>query len=309
MGITDVTAILQIFFDMLSLGSLYALGALGIALIFGVMRLVNFAHGDYIAFSVFALLWPSIDAAAIVFIGNLPTVVLIPLVLAIGAGLSVLSEILVFRRFRNANPATMMIASFALGFVIKYFLLMLYSSRPKSIDLWSAVSLPVEVFGARIPLLQVITICTTIGALLALTAFLKRTRFGLEMRAAAENFTMARMLGVRANHVIMFAFALSGVLAAAVGLILATQTGTADIQMGVSVMLVAFIATVIGGLSSLPGGVIAGFLIGGATVLMQVVLPLDARPFRDAFVYGAVIVTLIWRPNGLFAPKSAKQRV
>ena len=309
MGITDVTALLQIFFDMLSLGSLYALGALGIALIFGVMRLVNFAHGDYIAFSVFALLWPSIDAAAIVFIGNLPTVVLIPLILAIGAGLSVLSELLVFRRFRNANPATMMIASFALGFVIKYFLLMLYSSRPKSIDLWSAVSLPVEVFGARIPLLQVITICTAMAALLALTAFLKRTRFGLEMRAAAENFTMARMLGVRANHVIMFAFALSGVLAAAVGLILATQTGTADIQMGVSVMLVAFIATVIGGLGSLPGAVIAGFLIGGATVLMQVVLPVDARPFRDAFVYGAVIVTLIWRPNGLFAPKSAKQRV
>jgi branched-chain amino acid transport system permease protein len=309
MGITEVTAILQIFFDMLSLGSLYAMGALGIALIFGVMRLVNFAHGDYIAFSVFAMLWPSIDAAAIVFIGNLPTVVLIPLILAIGAGLSVLSEFLVFRRFRNANPATMMIASFALGFVIKYFLLMLYSSRPKSIDLWSAVSLPVEVFGARIPLLQVITICTTIAALLALTAFLKRTRFGLEMRAAAENFTMARMLGVRANHVIMFAFALSGVLAAAVGLILATQTGTADIQMGVSVMLVAFIATVIGGLGSLPGAVIAGFLIGGATVLMQVVLPVDARPFRDAFVYGAVIVTLIWRPNGLFVPKSAKQRV
>jgi branched-chain amino acid transport system permease protein len=309
MGITDVTAILQIFFDMLSLGSLYALGALGIALIFGVMRLVNFAHGDYIAFSVFAMLWPSIDAAAIVFIGNLPTVVLIPLVLAIGAGLSVLSELLVFRRFRNANPATMMIASFALGFVIKYILLMLYSSRPKSIDLWSNVSLPVEIFGARIPLLQVITICTTVVALLALTAFLKRTRFGLEMRAAAENFTMARMLGVRANHVIMFAFALSGVLAAAVGLILATQTGTADIQMGVSVMLVAFIATVIGGLGSLPGAVIAGFLIGGATVLMQVVLPVDARPFRDAFVYGAVIVTLIWRPNGLFAPKSAKQRV
>ena len=309
MVITDMTAILQIFFDALSLGSLYALGALGIALIFGVMRLVNFAHGDYIAFCVFAMLWPSIDAAAIVFAGKLPTVILLPLILTIGAALSVLSEILVFRRFRNANPATMMIASFALGFVIKYFLLMLYSSRPKSIDLWSNLSLPVEIFGARIPLLQVITICVTIVILIGLTAFLKRTRYGLEMRAAAENFTMARMLGVRANNVIMLAFALSGALAAAIGLILATQTGTVDIQMGASVMLVAFIATVIGGLGSLPGAVIAGFLIGGATVLMQVVLPVDARPFRDAFVYAAVIVTLIWRPNGLFAAKSAKQRV
>ena len=304
-----MTAFLQIIFDALSLGSLYALGALGIALIFGVMRLVNFAHGDYIAFCVFAMLWPSIDAAAIVFAGNLPTILLIPLILAIGAGLSVLSEILVFRRFRNANPATMMIASFALGFVIKYFLLMLYSSRPKSIDLWSNLTQQIEIFGARIPPLQVITICITIGILVALTAFLKRTRYGLEMRAAAENFTMARMLGVRANRVIMLAFALSGMLAAAVGLILVTQTGTVDIQMGANIMLVAFVATVIGGLGSLPGAVVAGFLIGGLTSMMQAYLPPDARPFRDAFVYGAVIAMLIWRPNGLFSSKATKQRV
>ncbi|PZF77608.1 branched-chain amino acid ABC transporter permease [Aestuariivirga litoralis] len=300
---------LQVLFDALSLGSLYALGALGIALIFGVMRLVNFAHGDYIAFCVFAMLWPSIDAAAIVFAGNLPTYLLIPFILAVGAGLSVLSEIVVFRRFRNANPATMMIASFALGFVIKYFLLMLYSSRPKSIDLWSNLTQQIEIAGARIPPLQVITIGVTIVILIALTAFLKRTRFGLEMRAAAENFTMARMLGVRANRVIMLAFAVSGMLAAAVGLILVTQTGTVDINMGANLMLVAFVATVIGGLGSLPGAVLAGYLIGAATVIMQVVLPPDARPFRDAFVYGAVIAMLIWRPNGLFASKAAKQRV
>lgn len=304
-----MTAILQILFDALSLGSLYALGALGIALIFGVMRLVNFAHGDYIAFCVFAMLWPSVDAAAIVFAGKLPWPILIPLILAIGAGLSVLSEVLVFRRFRNVNPATMMIASFALGFVIKYFLLMLYSSRPKSISLWPDLSLPVELAGARIPMLQVITILVTIAILLMLVAFLKRTRFGLEMRASAEDFTMARMLGVRANRVIMAAFAISGMLAAAIGLILATQTGTVDIQMGASVMLVAFIATVIGGLGSLSGAVLAGFLIGGGMVLMQVVLPLEARPFRDAFVYGAVILMLIWRPNGLLASKASRERV
>src|SRR5215510_13722290 len=158
-----MTEILQIVFDALSLGSLYALGALVIALIFGVMRLVNFAHGDFIAFCVFAMLWPSIDAAAIVFAGRLPFYLLIPLLLLVGAALSMLSEVIVFRRFRNANPATMMIASFALGFVIRHLLLMLYSSRPKSIDLWSNLSLPVEIAGARIPLLQVITICITIA--------------------------------------------------------------------------------------------------------------------------------------------------
>ena len=304
-----MTAILQIVFDALSLGSIYALGALGIALIFGVMRLVNFAHGDYISFCVFAMLVPSTDAMSEMFLGSLPTVVLVPVILLIGAGVSVLSEIVVFRRLRDANPATMMIASFALGFILKHFLLMLFSSRPKSINLWPDLSLPVEILGARLPLLQLIAIGITIIILVALSAFLKQTRFGLEMRAAAENFTMARMLGVKANRVILIAFAISGMLAASIGLILAAQTGTADIQMGVSVMLVAFIATVIGGLGSLAGAVVAGYLIGAASVLMQVILPLEARPFRDAFVYAAVIACLIWRPQGLFAPKSAKQRV
>lgn len=304
-----MTEILQIVFDALSLGSIYALGALGIALIFGVMRLVNFAHGDYISFCVFAMLVPSTDAMSEMLLGNLPTIILVPIILLIGAGVSVLSEIVIFRRLRNANPATMMIASFALGFILKHFLLMLFSSRPKSVNLWPDLSLPVEILGARLPLLQLIAIGITIAILTALSAFLKRTRFGLEMRAAAENFTMARMLGVRANRVILIAFAISGMLAASIGLILATQTGTADIQMGVSLMLVAFIATVIGGLGSLTGAVVAGYLIGATSVLMQVVLPLEARPFRDAFVYGAVIACLIWRPQGLFAPKSAKQRV
>ncbi|MDP2738169.1 MAG: branched-chain amino acid ABC transporter permease [Pseudorhodobacter sp.] len=304
-----MASVLQIVFDALSLGSLYALGALGIALIFGVMRLVNFAHGDVIAFSVFVLLWPSVDAVAVAFAGNLPWFLLVPFVLAMGAGLSVLSELLVFRRFRKANPATMMIASFALGFVIRHLLLMLFSSRPKSISLFPMLSQPVELFGARIPLLQVVTILVTIAVLVGLTSFLRRTRYGLEMRAAAENFTMARMLGVRANRVIMAAFALSGALAAAIGLILVAQTGTVDIQMGGAVMLMAFIATVIGGLGSLPGAVLAGFLLGAASVLMQVVLPADARPFRDAFVYGAVILVLIWRPQGLLTARGTKERV
>ncbi|WP_294641371.1 branched-chain amino acid ABC transporter permease [uncultured Aureimonas sp.] len=300
---------LQVVFDALSLGSLYALGALGIALIFGVMRLVNFAHGDVIAFSIFALLWPSTDAMAIVFAGQLPWYLLVPFVLLVGAGLSVLCEITIFRRFRHASPATMMIASFALGFVIRYFLLMLFTSRPKSISLLPGLSQPVEILGARLPLLQLITIVATVAILIALTLFLRRTRFGLEMRAAAENFSMARMLGVKANRVIMGAFALSGALAAAIGLIFGSQTGTVDIQMGASLMLMAFIATVIGGLGSLAGAVLAGFLLGAASVVMQVALPLDARAFRDAFVYAAVILVLLFRPQGLIAARGTKERV
>ena len=98
-------------------------------------------------------------------------------------------------------------------------------------------------------------------------------------------------------------------LAGAIALIFGSQTGTLDIQMGALIMLMAFIATVIGGLGSLGGAVLAGFLLGAASVVMQVVLPVDARPFRDAFVYGAVILVLLLRPQGLVAGRGTQERV
>lgn len=300
---------IQYLFDALSTGGINALGALGIALIFGVMRLVNFAHGAFIAFCVYSLVLPSTEAAVTLMFGALPAYFLIPLVVGLGMLVSVLSEALVFRHFRNANPATMMIASFTVGFVIQNAMLMSYGSRPKAIDLWPELNLPVEILGARVPELQLVTVGVSILGLAGLVALLRYTRAGIEMRAAAEDFTMARLLGVRANRVITWAFALSGGLAAAIGLIVIAQSGVADIRMGVPVMLTAFIATVIGGLGSLSGAVTAGFAIGALSVFLQYVLPIEARPFRDAFVFAAVIAILIWRPQGLFVLKGARQRV
>jgi len=299
----------QLLFDALSLGGIYAMAALGIALIFGVMNLVNFAHGDYIAFCVFALIVPSSNVVAVMFIGQLPTLLLIPVILAIGAFIAVASEYVIFRHLRGATPVAMMISSFALGFIIQNALLTVYSSRAKAISLWPDLNKPVNIAGASIPLLQLIVIATTLIVVTGLALLLKKTRIGLEMRAAAENFTMARLLGVRANVVITGAFALSGALAAAVALIMATQTGVADIRMGGQIMLTAFIATVIGGLGSLPGAVAAGFLIGAISVVLQTFLPLEIRAFRDAFLYLLVIVILLAKPQGLFAPRSAGPRV
>lgn len=299
----------QLFFDAASLGGIYAMAALGIALIFGVMNLVNFAHGQYITFCVFALIVPSTNATATMLLGAAPAIVLVPALLTVGAGLAVASEYLVFRRFRNADPVAMMIGSFALGVVVQNALLAAYGGRPKAVSLWPDLNIPVSVLGAEVPLLQVIVIFVTLIVVGLLAFILNRTRLGLEMRAAAENFTMARMLGVRANVVITGAFALSGALAAAVALIMVTQTGVADVRMGNQIMLVAFIATVIGGLGSLPGAVAAGFLIGGASVLLQALLPLETRPFRDAFLYAFVIAILLIRPQGLFVSAAVKPRI
>ena len=304
-----MSAPLQYLFDAISLGSLYALGALGIALIFGVMRLVNFAHGDVITFSVFVLVAPTTEAVAPLLVGAWSTIPLVLAVLSSGALLAVVSELLVFRHLRHATPAATMVTSFALGVVIQNSLLVLHSSRPKAVNLWPEMTQPFELFGARIPALQLLTVAITMLLLLSLAWALKRTRVGLDMRAAAEDFNMARGLGVRANRVILIAFAMSGALAALIGLLMVNQTGLIDIRMGAPIMLVAFVATVIGGLGSLLGAVLGGLLIGVVSTLLQASLPLDARPFRDAFVYLAVIALLVGRPNGLFVTGSTRQRI
>jgi branched-chain amino acid transport system permease protein len=295
--------------DGLSVGSVYALAALGIGLIFGVLRLINFAHGDYITFGIFALIVPSVDPISRMFIGKLPWPLLIITILAISIFLAVASERLVFRPLRMATPATLMVGSFSLGYIIQHTLLMLYGSRGKSVGLWSDLNLPIEAFGLRIPQLQIVIVATTAVLLVTLVIFLKRTKFGIEMRASAEDFRMARMLGVRANFVIALAFGLSGLLVGVISLLYVTQMGIADIRMGIPLMLYAFVATVMGGMGSLLGAVIGGVFVGFVSVLFQAFLPFDLRQFRDAFVFGVVIIILLIRPQGLIQVRAVKERV
>jgi branched-chain amino acid transport system permease protein len=304
-----MTSLLQNLIDALSLGSVYALTALGIGIIFSVMRLVNFAQGVYISFCAFALLVPAGEGVSQMLVGLLPGWLLAPVVILIGMTLSVVSELLLFRHLRGANPATMMVASFALGSAIQNLLLMSYGSRPIALSLWPELTLPMEFAGLSIPRLQLVIIGVTALALAALTVFLKHTRFGMAMRASSENFMMARMLGIAANKVILAAFAMSGALAAIASLLTLPQTGIADIRMGDGILLVAFVATVIGGLGSLTGAVASAYGIGVLNVFLQIVLPLAARPYKDAFVYLVIIIVLMVRPAGLFGAGHNATRV
>ncbi|MCP4623385.1 MAG: branched-chain amino acid ABC transporter permease [bacterium] len=301
--------VLQHMIDALSLGSLYALAALGIGLIFGVLQLINFAHGDFISFGVYALIVPSTAAVASMLLGGLPWYLLIVSVAATVVLLALASEFLVFRWLRTANPATLMISSFALGYIVQNALMILYTSRPKAINIWPNLMVNINLFGLHVPLLQIITLAVTIGLMVGLTLFLKKTAFGIQMRAAAEDFQMARLLGVRANRVISIAFAISGLMAAAISLLFVAQTGITSIQLGVPLMLFGFIATVIGGMGSLVGAVVGGFTVGIMSVVLQILLPVEIRPFRDAFVFTAVILILLFRPEGLLRVKTSIERV
>ncbi len=298
----------QVLIDALALGSLFALTALGIGLIFGVMRLINFAHGDFIMAGGYALIVPTAAATSTMFIGAWPTPLLVAGVTAIVVLLALASERLAFRPLRRANPSVLLITSFAVSYFLQNAVIVIYGGRPKAVNLWQELMEPILIAGVRIPKLQMVTIAVTLVLLFLLVLFLKRTPMGIAMRAASEDFRMARLLGVRANRVIAVAFAMSGVLAAAISFLIVAQNGVLSYHMGVPLVLFAFVATVVGGMGSIVGAVLGGFTVGIASVIFQVVLPIEWRPNRDVWVYGMILLVLLLRPSGLVRVRSIEER-
>ena len=302
--------IIQTVISALSFGSFYALGALGIGLLFSVLRLINFAHGDFITIGGFALIVPRSAVVATVFIGGFHPALLVIVVVAIVIIVALLSYFLVFQHVQNSSPATMMIVSFALGYTLQNIILMIYGGRPKAVNIFPELTGQVQISdGVSVQILQLVIIAVTWILLIALVLFLRRTKVGVQMRAAAEDFRMARMLGVNGKSVIALAFILSGLLAGIMALLFVTQTGVLTFRMGTPIMLFFFIATVIGGMGSLVGAVVGGYAVGIVSVVLAAVLPGDIRIFRDALVFLIVIIILLGRPQGLVLTKSAKERV
>lgn len=290
---------LQHVIDALSVGSIDSLYALGMALIFGIMRLLNFAHGELIMVGGYGLYE----------FAGLPAGVAVALVILLVVVLALLMERIAFRPVRGADPSTLLITSFAVSYLLQNLASLIYTSTPRGIAFGAALNEPVAVGSLRITKLSIITVVLTILLISAVGIFLQKTRLGIQMRAAAENFAIARLVGVRANVVIPAAFVMSGVLAAVAGILLISQSGTISNGIGLSPVLVGVVATVVGGLGGLVGPVLAGFLLGVVTVVLEIVLPDGASPFRDALLYTLVILVLLLRPQGLLAPKSIVQRI
>ena len=291
--------VIQNAIDAISLGAVYALAALGIGLIFSIMRLINFAHGELIMVGGFTLY--ALAGQPYLVMGL--AAILVAAILALGL------ERVAFRPLRKASPATLLISSFAVSYLLQHVVLMIFGSRPMGVDFLPQLGDAVELGPLRVPELQLAAIVVTVISMTGLALFFRRSRIGVEMRAAAEDFTMARLLGVRANRVIAVAFVISGVLASMVSLYLVAQTGTVSYKMGVNMVLIAFVASVIGGKGSLVGAALGGFLVGIVSVSLQAYLPVDLRPYRDAFVFLAFIAFLLWRPQGLMTRRADMERV
>ena len=290
---------LQHLIDAITYGSQFALYALGIALIFGIMGLINFAHGELLM----------VGAYTIVLIGRPPWPVVVIATVAIAVVFALAMERAAFRPLRGASPPTLLIASFAVSYGLQNLAILIEGSAPKGTSISAWLSESFQIGSVSIPKLDPVTVAVTIVLLVALGLFLQRTRVGVQMRAAAEDFRMARILGVRANTVIATAFAISGLLAGIGAYLLVAQTGEVSYDMGSNPVLYAFVATVLGGMGSLRGAVLGGYVFGAIFVLLQSYLPLELRSYRDAFAFGAVIVMLLVRPQGLIVARSVVSRV
>ncbi|MGF1501560.1 MAG: branched-chain amino acid ABC transporter permease [Paracoccaceae bacterium] len=282
--------------NAISLGGVYAMLALGLAIVFSIVRLINFAHGEIMTFGGYGIF------LSLAF--GMP-----PLgALAVGVGAAVVMALALeraaFRAMRGADVVALLITSFAVSEILKVLFQNTISPRPVPISLPAAWSSSYRLGDLVIGVGPTISIVVALSALLGLTLFLRRTTTGMAMRAAAEDFEMLRLLGVRAGRVVATAFAISGLLAGMAALVWTAQRGSVDPMMGFFPVLKAFIATVLGGLGSLGGAVLGGFVVGAIEVMTQAFLPEALSPYRDAIVLACVIAALLVRPDGLLPARS-----
>jgi branched-chain amino acid transport system permease protein len=279
----------------------FALIAVGIGLVFGVLRLVNFAYGQLIMIAAYMLAFTDgwNDAFSIV------------VAVAVTVFAVLVMERVAFRPLRTTSPATMLVATFAISFLLQNAALLRYTykDRPQgdSIGTLAELNRAITIGQVHVRWVTIVAICTASLALAGLALLLGWTSLGLQLRAAANDFQTARLLGVRANTVIMWAVAISGVLAAFAAVILSISRQQVDQTTGLDVTIFVLIGVVVGGMENLVSATLGGFLIGFANSLVGAELPTQGSwPFTSnvylpSVIYLAVILVLLVRPGGLFA--------
>ena len=305
-----MTEDIQTLVDAIALGSIYALMAVGIGLVFGVLRLVNFAYGQLIMAGAYAL----------ALTNDSPVLVSIALCFAVVLGLSLAMELAAFRPLRRASPTTMLVATFAISYLLQSIALVRFGAIGKIVVVIPKLSEPVTIGGVHIRWITIVTILVAIGVFAALTLLLTKTTLGLQMRAAAIDSQTARLLGVRANAVITAAVMVSGVIAAVVAVILpmaVPERVLVSPDYALRETIIVLVGVVVGGIYRLLSATFGGFTIGFAVGMLSGYLPSSGSwPFTssvylDSAVFMLVIVVLLLRPEGLFARgrRTAVERV
>ncbi len=291
----------QTLIDGLALGALYALVAVGLALVFGVLQLINFAQGELITAGAYSLHLTA----------NLPVVASIAICFAVCIGLSVAIEKVAFRPLRGAQPVTTLVATFAVAFALEAVWLIAFGTNGKPADPLSSLN-QIAIHGSlNLRWVTIVELVAGVVLLGATALFLGASNIGLQMRAAASDFRTARLLGVRADAVISFAFVIAGVMAAVVALLFTVQQPLVTPTFGLDITIIALVGAVVGGVNRLWSATAGGFAIGFATSALNDVLPASQQKFQTAWVFLLVIILLLVRPAGLFSSlrRSTVERV
>jgi branched-chain amino acid transport system permease protein len=281
--------------DAIALGAIYALMALGIGLVFGVLRLVNFAYGQLIM----------VGAYTLAFTSSWPLTASLFTCFAVVVALSLLMDLVVFRPLRNQSPAVMLVTTFAIAFLLQaiaqivdlrdnFFGQAVYSSI-------TGLNESISIGGVDVRKVTILAVGVTIVALILIALVLYKTTIGLHTRAAASDFRTARLLGVRANRVITFAVVLSGVLAAAVATLMVVGNPLVTPQFALEDTIIVLVGVVVGGIDRLWTATLGGFAIGFASGIINALLPTESTVYVPSVLFGLVILVLLLRPAGLFA--------
>jgi len=309
---------LQQLINALSIGSLYALMAVGLAMVFGILRLINFAHGDLMMVAAYI--------AVFALIAQIPLPIALLLMVLGTVLIAILMERIAYRPIRTAPAVAALLTSFAVGQILQNSALLIsrFAQQPVQIAVPPIEFLRgvVTIGDLTVAKVNLVSLVLGLVLLLLLNLFVTRTTLGLSMRAAAEDLQAAQLMGIDTNRVIVTAFVLGALLASVAGLLYAVQAGTINPDLGFSPVLKAFIAAVIGGFGSIGGAVLGGYTLGLLEVILTAVpglgdilpaattspavisffktyLPSSLTSYRDAFVFVALILLLLVRPGGI----------
>ena len=286
-------ALIPYIINGISAGGQYALIAIGYTLVYGILRLINFAHGDVFMVAGLVMVYATT---------SMPLYLSIPLVLIVTVVLGFTIERVAYKPLRSAPRMSLMISAIGVSYLIQNLAFYLTGGLAQPVTKpipW--ISDMITIFGASTKRVTVVTPVLTLLLVVVLVYLIKKTKIGMGMRAAAKDFETAQLMGVKINSVISFTFVVGSFLAAVGAILYFTNYPSVGITSGSLPGLRAFVAAVFGGIGSIPGAVVGAFIIG---LCEELIKGLGYSTFSDAFTFALLIVVLVAKPTGLFGEKA-----
>lgn len=273
-------------------GSIYALIALGYSMVYGIAKMINFAHGDIIMVGAYALY-------VFVVLLNMPIIVAVLFTIGLCAILGITIEKIAYKPLRKAPALAVLITAIGVSFFLQNAALLIFSANPKPFESIINVD-PIKIGEVTIAGITVVTLLVTLVTMIILTLFINKTKAGSAMRAVSEDKGAAQLMGINVNRTISMTFAIGSALAAIAGILFLSQYQSLNPSMGALPGIKAFVAAVLGGIGSVPGAMLGGIILG---IIESISKAYISSELSDAIVFGVLILVLLLKPSGLLGKK------